>query len=353
MIYIIIPTLNEAENLEPLVKKINSVSPSYRIIFIDDNSKDGTQEILKKLSKKYNVSFFIRKKKKGYGSALKLGFKKLNAKATDIIITMDADLSHNPKDIPFMVKKILQGYDVVIGSRYIKGGKIKRWPTSRKIISKLANLFIKLALGTGVKDNTSGFRAYSGNFINKIKGQIRSEGYSILEEILFLAIKENAKICEHPITFFDRKKGKSKARIIKEATNLLNMTLRLRKEEIKKFFKFCVVGVSGIIVNEGLLWLLTEFADLFYLISSIIAIETSILTNFVLNDLWTFKDKKKGNYFLRMLKFNAARIFTGFINWIVLFILTNLGIHYLISNLIGIAVATLIGYIISLKWVWK
>lgn len=350
MISIVVPTLNEAKNLETLVKKINDISAKYKIIFIDDNSKDGTLEILKRLSKRYNVIFFVRKNKRGYGSALKLGLEK--AKNSDIIITMDADLSHNPSDIPKLIRK-LQKDDIIVGSRYIAGGKIRGWPLLRRITSKLTNILVSFSLGSGVKDNTSGYRAYSGELVRKMIRNLKSRGYSVLEELLFLARKENARISEVPIVFQNRKKGRSKANMIKEALGLIKLILRLRKKAINRFIKFLLVGLSGIVVNEGLLWLLTEKLDLYYLLSGVISIEASIISNFILNDLWTFKDRRNRSLFLRFIKFNIARIFTGLINLILLFILTTLGLNYLLSNLIGIAVATLMGFTLSLRWVWR
>jgi dolichol-phosphate mannosyltransferase len=124
----------------------------------------------------------------------------------------------------------------------------------------------------------------------------------------------------------------------------------------KRFAKFCMVGGSGVVVNEGLLFLLTEFAGLFYLISSIIAIEVSIITNFILNDYWTFNDKRKiskKHPFKRFFHWNFARLSTVAVNILFLWGLTTMGLHYLISNLIGIAVATFLAYAISVFWVWN
>ncbi len=124
----------------------------------------------------------------------------------------------------------------------------------------------------------------------------------------------------------------------------------------KRFIQFCIVGLSGVIVNEGLLWTLTEFAGVFYIFSSIIAIEISIIANFMLNDVWTFKDKREQGtkkYFTRLGKWNLARILTSIINIAILWALTSFGMHYLISNLIGIFLATLLAYGMSLSWVWS
>ncbi len=350
-IAILIPIYNESKNIENLVKKISDISKNYEIIFIDDDSKDGTKKILENLSKKHNVSYFIRKNKRGYGSALRFGFEK--TRNFDVVVTMDADFSHNPKDIPKLIKEIEKGKDVVIGSRYIGGGKIKNWPLLRRITSKLTNSFVRFFLDTNIKDNSAGYRAYKNKFIKKILGDIKSEGYSIGEEILFLAKKNQAKISEIPVTFLDRTQGKSKAKMIKEAFGLLKMILRLRKRDIRLFLKYCIVGLIGIAINEGSLYFLTENIGLHYLLSGAIAIELSILSNFILNDLWTFKNNRHGHYMKRLLKFNFARMLTAVVNFIFLFGLTYIGINYLISNLVGIVVATLLGFRLSIKWVWK
>jgi len=349
---VVIPTYNEAGNIEILINRIIALNiKDLQIIIIDDNSQDGTAEILKRMSKKYHLSYFIRKDKKGYGSALKFGLEK--AKNFDIIITMDADLSHNPKEIPRMIDKIEKGYALVIGSRYAAGGKTINWPILRKFTSRATNFFVKTMLLTGVKDNTSGYRAYSGRIIRKILKSVNSEGYSILEEILFLVKKEKYKITEIPITFDNRKIGKSKAKMIKEMAGLLQTMLRLKKRSVRRFLEYCIVGVSGILVNEGLLWLLTEGAGWHFIVSGAIAIELSILSNFVFNDLWAFNDRRNGNYFFRMLKFNFSRILTGILNLGILWCLTQIGLNYLLSNLIGIAVATIFGFTLCLRWVWK
>jgi len=120
-----------------------------------------------------------------------------------------------------------------------------------------------------------------------------------------------------------------------------------------RILKFAIVGFSGIFVNMGLLWFLTEVAGLFYLISGIIAIEASIISNFILNDIWTFKDRRCGSFMNRMLKFNVARWLIIVVNLGILLGLTMLGMHYLIANLIGIIAATALTYTSSLKWVWK
>lgn len=357
---ILIPTYNESKNLENIIKKISAVSKKFNILIIDDNSQDGTIHLLNKLKKKYNLRYYIRKNERGYGSAIKFGFEKLIVdKKIKTIITMDGDLSHDPRDIFTLLQKINLGNDIVIGSRYVKGGETKNWSILRKITSKLTNILTRNLLNTGINDNTSGFRAYRVEVIKKIIGNLESKGYFILEEILFKIKKEisnfDYKIFEIPISFKNREHGKSKAKMIKEAIGLLKLILKLRKKEIMIFLKYCIVGFFGIFVNELSLFLFTEKLGIYYLFSGMMAIELSILFNFIFDDLWTFKDRKHKNkkYFDRMYRFNIARIFTAGINFLFLFGLTTLGINYLISNLIGIIISTLLGFKLSTKWVWK
>jgi dolichol-phosphate mannosyltransferase len=229
---VLIPVYNEAENIEPIIKNITDINAEYAIVIIDDDSKDGTREILDAIKNKFNINHYVRKNERGYGCALIYGFNQ--AKDFNIIITMDADLSHDPSDIPFLIDEINNGYDVVIGSRYIKGGKIHDWPLFRRITSKLTNLFVAIALRTNIKDNTSGYRAYSKATIEKLLGKINSTGYSVLEEILYWAKQENLKIKEVPIVFRDRKEGVTKVKIVQEAAQLFLLILELRKKGAKK-----------------------------------------------------------------------------------------------------------------------
>lgn len=220
-ISLVIPTYNEKENLIVLVRKIDAVlKKNYKILVVDDNSPDGTAEEAERLAKKYPVVVIKREGKLGYGSAIITGFKKALELNSGIIITLDADLSHNPKHIPVMLNR-LGNYDVVIGSRKIKGGKIVGWSLWRHFCSNGANLLSRSVLGLKTRDVTSGFRAYKPEVIKKLGlDNIKSDGYSFLEEIIYMIEKNNFKIKEIPIVFLDRRKGKSK----------------LSKKEIVKFF---------------------------------------------------------------------------------------------------------------------
>jgi len=208
MISIVIPTYNEKENIKKLILKIFQNLENPEIIVIDDNSTDGTSDVVKKLIKKYNVRLIERSKKIGIGSAYKRGFRVASG---DIIIQMDADLSHDPLYLRQFIEKINQGYDIVIGSRYIKNGKITGWSKYRKLLSKVSNFLAYLLLKIPVNDVTTGFRAYKKNFLNKINlDEINSNGYSFNLEILFRSLEVEGKIVEIPIIFKNRRIGKSK-----------------------------------------------------------------------------------------------------------------------------------------------
>jgi len=219
---IAIPTYNESKNIPILVKKIIGLRLDAKIIIVDDNSPDGTGEIADNFAKKYKNKVFVihRKGKLGLGTAEITGFKKAMAMKCDLIFSMDGDLSHNPKYIPDFLEKIGEGYDIVLGSRYVKGGDFNK-NIKRKIISRGANLFAKLMLGMKVNDLTTGYRCYKRKVLESIElDKIKSDGYSFLEEILFFCKKKGFKMAETPIIFTLRKEGKSK----------------LAKKEIIKFF---------------------------------------------------------------------------------------------------------------------
>ena len=209
---IIIPTYNEKQNISKLIDKINNLKiNNLKILVVDDNSPDGTSKIVKK--KKVNL--IINKKRIGLGlaylKAMEYAIKKLNA---DILIQIDGDLSHDPKSLPDFIKKIKQ-YDIVLGSRYIKGGSIpKDWNIKRKILSKYGNIFLGIALGNiKIKDWSTGYRAIKKQVYEKNKFEIKDDmfyGYAFQIGFLFKALKYKFKVCEIPINFKDRKYGKSK-----------------------------------------------------------------------------------------------------------------------------------------------
>jgi len=198
---IVIPTYKECENLKSLLPQILE-NTSHDVLIVDDNSKDGTKELVKK----YSQVHLIERKKRGFGSAVLEGLKEGIRKKEAFILTMDADFSHDPKDIPRLLKAC-KGVDVVIGSRYVKGGAIKNWALHRRILSRAANFYARTILRLEAKDVTSGFRVYRSSALKKILDKKFSEGYTFQEEILYYL---QGRVKEVPITFIERREGKSK-----------------------------------------------------------------------------------------------------------------------------------------------
>jgi dolichol-phosphate mannosyltransferase len=209
---IIVPTYNERENIPELVERIFSTHViDLHLIFVDDNSPDNTAGAIKKMAEKYPITLLTQPKKSGLGSAYILGFKKAIEMEADYIFEMDADLSHNPKDIEYMLDKANQGYNLVIGSRKITGGKIVGWNWWRHFMSKSAMYFARWFLSLKTQDVTSGFRCYHRQVLQAINlDEITSNGYAFQEEMLYLAEKKHFSICEVPVSFYDRRHGKSK-----------------------------------------------------------------------------------------------------------------------------------------------
>ena len=228
-IFVIIPTYNEAENLPILVRKIFDQSiENLNLFIIDDSSPDGTSEIVNQLSKEFpgKIELVQRKKKLGLGSAYKLGYRKAIEAGSDIVVQMDGDLSHSPRYIPDFLQQ-LHGSDIVVGSRYIEGGKVdKNWNPLRKIISKLGVISIRLVTGLKVKDVTSGFKAYNIDVLKTLNLQnLKCNGFGFQAEMLHSCIRNGYLIKEHPIYFNDRNNGKSKMsiHIILEAIKYLTL----------------------------------------------------------------------------------------------------------------------------------
>ncbi|MFA7654180.1 MAG: polyprenol monophosphomannose synthase [Candidatus Magasanikbacteria bacterium] len=212
MIAIIIPTYNERENIATLLEKIFSLSIfGLEIIVVDDNSPDGTADIVKQLQNKYPLHLIERGGKLGLGSAYIVGFKKALELGADYIFEMDADWSHDPADIPRLLSACQNGADLAIGSRKVPGGGVVGWNWWRKFESNGAMWFSRLVLKLKPHDVTAGFRCFNSQVLKNIPlDSIRSNGYAFQEELLYYTQKLNFKITEIPVLFKDRASGLSK-----------------------------------------------------------------------------------------------------------------------------------------------
>lgn len=208
---IISPTYNERKNIQSLVDQVLGQNTDYHLLIIDDNSPDGTSIKVKELQKNYpNLHLEERPGKAGLGTAYLFGFKWALKNDFDAIVQMDADLSHDPKDIPKLIEN-LDANDLVIGSRYVEGVSVVNWPIRRLILSYGANMYSRFVTGMPINDGTGGFKAWRGSLLSNINfDKVRSQGYSFQIEMNFRAWRLGASIKEEPIIFVDRTIGESK-----------------------------------------------------------------------------------------------------------------------------------------------
>lgn len=208
---VIIPTYNEAQNAEKIITEVLQQSDMVEVLIVDDNSPDGTADIVKKMvSLNSRIHLIQREKKLGLGTAYVAGFKYAIERKFDFIFEMDADFSHNPKEIPIILSK-MDECDVLIGSRYIKGVNVVNWPMKRLILSYSANIYTRIITGMPIHDATAGFKCYKRKVLESIDlDSIRSNGYAFQIETNFLAWKKGFKLLEMPIVFVDRRVGVSK-----------------------------------------------------------------------------------------------------------------------------------------------
>jgi dolichol-phosphate mannosyltransferase len=351
---IIVPSYNERDNVRPLLTRIAAAMAGcdYEVIIVDDNSTDGTIDIVKSLTGEFPVRILVRTEVRGLSTAVIHG---LRHAAGSVIGVMDADLQHPPEKLPELIKAIESGADMVFGSRYVPGGGVPHWSLLRRIISKGASLISHLFLPSArcVKDPMSGFFMFRREKVDP--DVLKPIGYKIALEILLLGRFEH--VVEVPFIFEDRSAGASKLKASTQIEYLRHiLSLMRRTGEVKRVIKFLIVGLSGVGVNQLLLWMLTDLAGLRYYISAIFSIEASIITNFILNDLFTFADRREGRgpYLLRLLKFNVTCATGALIQYGILVLFTDIfGVYYLLSNLIGIAIAFIWNYFINSIWTWK
>jgi len=221
---IVIPTYNEIENISKLIDTIFNIKSDIDILIVDDNSPDGTAEVVSKImNKDSRIHLIKRPGKMGLGTAYCDGFKYALEKGFDYIFEMDADFSHNPEDIPRFLEEI-HNYDLVIGSRYVSGVNVVNWPLKRLILSYGANLYTRIITGMPVHDATGGFKCFRAEALKKIDlNKIKSNGYGFQIEMNFRLWKSGARLKEIPIIFIDRRSGVSKMnkKIIYEAIFLV------------------------------------------------------------------------------------------------------------------------------------
>ena len=356
-ISIVIPTYNEAENIEELLTEIkNSLESagivSYEVIVVDDSSSDGTAEIARDVAERLKIpgKIIVRRGRRGLTSAIMRGFTESRGK---YIVVMDADLQHPPETIPGLFEKASrEDLDVVIASRYTKGGGIEGAPIHRRFISRVAALVARILIpqARGIRDPLSGFFLVRRSVIEGVgmdAVERHGRSFKILLEILVKG--RYRRVAEHPYVFRPRKRGKSKLGV-RESLEFVKQVMELSDYRLPKFM---TVGLSGVVVNMSVLYMLVSILGVPVIISSPVAIELATINNFILNDRWTFKRfRLMGRWYERLLKYHAAVGLGNLVNYAVVLALHGI-VGVMISNIVGIALGFVTNYLVSSEFVWE
>lgn len=328
------------------------------VLVVDDSSPDGTAEFVRELQANYSNLHLLMGQKKGLGVAYIRGMlhamDELNA---EVVFEMDADFSHKPEDVPRLMAEIDRGADFVIGSRYVPGGSIpKEWGLYRRLNSRFGNIVARYLAGIyTVRDCTAGFRAIRTSILRRIDfAKLRVQGYAFQVALLHAVTVQKARIVEVPVDFIDRSYGDSKLGL-RDIIEFIMNAWWIRFDSSKTFIKFLLVGASGVIVNLGFFTLLL-FLGVNKFIASPVSIELSILSNFFLNNYWTFRWRNtKDRVRIKGLKFNAISLIS-----LTLSYGTFVGLSLFFPNVppqvhqfIGIIPATLVNYFLNSYWTFK
>lgn len=370
---IIVPTYNESQNIVRMLDSIAETLSPYKgseIIVVDDNSPDGTAEMAKShakiisTKKKIRIEIISRNGKFGLSSAIIKGVRYASG---DFLVIMDGDFSHPPQVIPSIIQALQDSnYDIVIASRYVKGGSIIGWPFKRRLMSKGATKIAQYGLGIDVKDPVSGFFAFRRDIISGLK--FDAIGYKMLLEILVKT--KGARVKEIPYTFTNRRIGASKLdanvmfdylravlRLYRYGKSIRQKERRTSVRFLSKAGRFYTVGASGLLINYIASLLFNTFApNLWFLYSTIIGILISMTSNFFLNKIWTFEDRKfnwKGTG-IQLGMFMSFSSLGAIVQLLLVYALVeNYKMDYPASLILAVAVASVGNFLLNKKWTFK
>lgn len=358
----VLPTYNEEENIGNIIQQILKEEKSlskhtFTILVVDDNSTDETQTIVQRYISLNSKVHLVTGQKKGLGDAYKRGFKyALNDLKADLIFQMDSDGQHDTSLIPDFVSYIEEGKDVVIGSRFVEGGTTPDFSFSRLLMSKVGNLLVRYVGGiTQLQDCTSGYRAIRASYLKELDfSYLSTRGYSFQSSLICDLAWRGADISEIPIEFSSRQGGDSKLALRDQIEFLLNIP-RLGFRNLEDFMKYSLVGVSGVFVNLGLYLFLTRYYEISEVVAPLIAIESALISNFILNNFWTFgKRVTQSRIRVKFIKFHLVSGLSALINYSVfLGLFLVFGLFDILANLIGIGLAAIVNYLINSNWTWK
>ena len=356
----VIPTYNEADNITLLLRRLTELYPGPNLLFlvVDDESPDGTGRLVKEFAETDLRVHLLEGKKRGLGAAYVRGIAyALDVLRAEVVVQIDADFSHDPADVPRLLARVAAGADVAIGSRYVAGGSVDQsWSWRRRQLSLLGNRMARWIAGLkGVRDCTAGFKAIRAAALRAAKVQeITVLGYAFQVALLHRLLHSGARVVEEPIHFRDRERGVTKL----DLESLLEFGYHiwwLRLTTHRTFIKFCLTGASGVLVNLGSFHLLLVLGLHRYLASPI-AIELSIISNFLINNHWTFADRELVEAKrIRGLKFNAVSLLALAVSYGTFLVLSLLLPRVPPVWLQGLAIvpAALLNYFLNSYWTFR
>jgi dolichol-phosphate mannosyltransferase len=362
MISLVLPTYNESTNIKNVISHLDELlknsSYPYELILVDDDSPDRTWEIAQKLGTEQfpNLRVIRRTGERGLATAVLRGWAVAKG---DFLAVIDADGQHPPKTLLELIECLEHGADIAAASRHTSGGGVSDWSIVRRFLSRGAQLIALLlvpSVARQVSDPMSGFFALRRSVIQG--RELDPIGYKILLEVLGRG--KYTTVHEVAYTFLEREAGESKVSS-KQYWEYLQHLVRLGQQtgEIYRFLKFGLVGVSGVLVNLAALWLLREKAAWPLWESGIVAVEISIITNFLFNDNWTFRAEAQRSqgftaWLTRLIRFNLICAFGAVFNVCSMLLLTQLlGVYYLASQLMAVGVSMLWNYMLNAIWNWQ
>lgn len=366
---IIIPTYNEAVNIARMLEHLQTVFSRIAdydmgVLVYDSNSPDNTADIVKSYQTKFpNIYLLTEEKKSGLGNAyiqaMKYAHETLHA---DIVFEFDADGSHNPEYLPDMMNEFTRGADVVLGSRYVKGGSIpKDWAMHRKFLSVFGNIAAKIVLSPKIKDYTTGFRGTRTALLRKIDlDHLKSKSYAYKIHLIWLLHSLGAKIVEFPIEFIDRTAGVSKLPK-NNAIESLWLICYLRYLLLKRYLQVCAVGGVGLIVQLVFFNTLRQWLHPVY--ANMVSVECAVVSNFILNNYFSFAEKRLSSsdkvrtWLKKFGVFNLFSLGSLLLQSVILFIGCDLfGRSVIAENmyvLVGIGLGSIYNYKIYHYFVWR
>ncbi len=369
-VVIVLPTYNESENIEDMLELVLAQQKKVKhwelfALVSDSHSPDKTGDLVRRLARDNFHIKLLDVKERGIGVGLLKGyeyaFKDMKA---DAVIQMDADLQHDPKEIPNFLNSLDEGYSFVQGSRFIKNGRNElEW--YRRFFSWSANWYSRILMGVyKIHEFTTSYRAFTKELFNKLDlTQVPWRGRSFLFQpaFLYFCVSQGAKIKEIPIVFVDRSRGLSKMQIVRYIWDLSLFGLRVRYKKSTRFFKFAAVGTIGFIINTIGLELFVRLR-LHPALASAVGAEAAIISNFVLNNFWTFHEKKISPHKIpfKFLQFNTTSFGAVLIQSLTVFLgVTIFGANifslpaYRVFYLLGVGLGLIWNYTMYSRVIWK